>query len=387
MLSGGQQRLLQPECEPCLAQRPRQLGRAGAGAAHADAALAAAQVGHDHVAQLRPAGLAGRDHRDVTGDHPGQPGQPGLAQRPADRGLQRVLAAEAALALDQHHPVRAAQVVVERLRPRLRALVVGAGQQVVHQVAAQPQLGVGDAAQPGQLHRQHGRAVLQRHQVGAVGLAAGVDEGEHPDHVRPRRGHEHEPFPVPDRLAVAQQPPQQLLALGEGLVRVRVRQARARPRAQVAVPILDHHRHAGELVQGLGYPALALAGHGHPGEPLVDVHAAPQAGHGLGERLVGAGQLGRGGALPGVQPRVGHRHAGLLREHLDDEPRLGRRLLVRRRDQVAEQPADAAQRVGARPRLARQVDRAAAAAERGELPEQAARRRRAAGPPGATGRR
>ena len=77
------------------------------------------------------------------------------------------------LTLDHHHPVRAAQVVIKCLRPGQRALVVGPGQQVMHEVPAQPQFGVGDAAQPGQLHRQHGRAVLEGHQVGVVRLRPG----------------------------------------------------------------------------------------------------------------------------------------------------------------------------------------------------------------------
>ena len=47
-----------------------------------------------------------------------------------------------------------------------------------------------------------------------------------------------------------------------------------------------------------------------------------------GERLVGGGQFGRGGALPGVQPGVGHGHPGLLGDDLDQEPLLGGRFLA-----------------------------------------------------------
>ena len=260
---------------------------------------------------------------DVAGPGLAQPILPRLAHGPPDRTQQRVMSPGPSLTLDDHHPVRAAQVVVKRLGPGQRALIIGPGQQVMHQIAAQPQFGVGDAAQPGQFHGQHGRAVFQGHQVGAVGAPPGVDEGQHPHHVGARRGQQDQPLPVPGRRAGPHQPAQQVLALGEGLLRVRVRPARAGPGGQVAVPVLDRDRHPGQLVQGLRDARLALPGDRHPGEPLVDVHAALQAGDGLGERGIRGGQFGRGGALPGVQPGVRHGHPGLLRDDLDQEPLLG----------------------------------------------------------------
>ena len=72
------------------------------------------------------------------------------------------------LTLDDHHPVRAAQIVAKGPGTGQRTLIIGPGQEVMHEIAAQPQFGVSDAAQPGQLHGQHGRAVFQGHQVGAV---------------------------------------------------------------------------------------------------------------------------------------------------------------------------------------------------------------------------
>ncbi len=161
---------------------------------------------------------------------------------------------------------------------------------------------------------------------------------------------------------------QQVLPLGEGLLRVRVRPARARPGGQVAVPVLDRHRHAGELVQRLGDPRLALPGDRHPGEPVMDFHAALQTGDRLGERGVRGSQFGCGGALPGVQSGIRHGDARLLGDDLDEEPLLGGRLQVARRDQVPEQAADAAQRVRPGPAAPGQVHFAAALAQCGELP-------------------
>jgi len=57
---------------------------------------------------------------------------------------------------------------------------------------------------------------------------------------------------------------------------------------------------------------------------------------GGGAWLAGGGEFGGGGPFPGVQPRVRHRDAGLLREHLDHEPLFGRWLLVTGGNQVAE---------------------------------------------------
>jgi len=133
-------------CSP--AQRPGQLGGTGGRAAHPDVARAI-EVGRDRAAHLLPVGLPGGDHGDLAGPGLAQPGLPGLAQRPPHRVQHGVVPPSAPLALDQHHPVWAAQIVVQRLGPDQRVFVIGPGQQVTDQVAAQPEFGVGDAAQPG----------------------------------------------------------------------------------------------------------------------------------------------------------------------------------------------------------------------------------------------
>ncbi len=278
--------------------------------------------------------------------------------------------AGASFAFDHHHPVRAPQVIVKCLRPGQRALVVRPGQQVMDEITAQPQFRVGDAAQPGQLHREHGRTMLKGNLVGIVRSPVGIYQRDDPDQVGPRRHEQDQPFAVPHGFAFPHQPAEQVLTLGERLLRVGLGPARACPGGQVAVPVLDRDRHAGELVQGFRYAQLALTRDRHAGEAVVDVHAALQPGHRLGERGIGDGEFCRGAAFAGVQPGVRYGNTSLLRDHLDKESLLGGQLPLAGRDHVAKRSADAAQRVGPRPDVAGQLYPARAAAQRGKPPGQ-----------------
>ena len=81
--------------------------------------------------------------------------------------------------------VRALQVEAEGLAALDGGrLVVHPGQELVHQVPADPQLGFGRAGQAGQLHGQDGGGVLQRHPVELPRPLLGVEEGDHAHHVR-----------------------------------------------------------------------------------------------------------------------------------------------------------------------------------------------------------
>ena len=215
--------------------------------------------------------------------------------------------------------MRQAQVVAQRLGPLVGALVVGAGEQVLHELAADPQLGVGHPAQPGQLDGEHGGAVLDRHHVGGTRAAVRVHQREQAEHPGPRRGQGDHAITVADRAARGHQAAEQLLPVVGGRLRVRGGLAGARPRGQVAVPVLDRYGQPGQVVQGFGDAGRTFPGGRDPGEALVDLHAPAQRGHGLLQRRVGLGQLRSDRALPRVQLRVGHRHPGLLRHHLGQE--------------------------------------------------------------------
>ena len=133
-----------------------------------------------------------------------------LAQR-APRGEQHVLVGREAVGDLQHgHLVRRSQVVVQRLRPLVGTVVIGAGQQVLHELAADPELGVGQPAQPGQLHGQDGGTMLEGHDVRTARAAVRVDQDEQAEHAGARRGQRHHAVAVPDRTARGHHPAEQL---------------------------------------------------------------------------------------------------------------------------------------------------------------------------------
>ena len=145
-----------------------------------------------------------------------------------------------------------------------------------------------------------------------------------PEHVRAGRGKGDHPRTLPDRLTLAQQFAKQLVPLILSRLRVGIGPVGTGPRPQVAVPVLDGDRQAGEIVQRLGDPGGALTGGRDGRQPLVDLHAAAQCGDSDLERVVGDLQLQGAGALPLMHPRVGDGDPGLLRDHLDQELGVGR---------------------------------------------------------------
>jgi hypothetical protein len=127
-----------------------------------------------------------------------------------------------------------------------------------------------------------------------------------------------------------------------GVLRVGIGTPRAGPRPQVSEAVLDGRGVTGQVVDGLGDPFLALPCQRYLGQPVVDLHRAPQ-------RQVAGPQLLRLIPLAGMQACVGQRHPGLLGQDLQEESLGLGGLLVRPDHQEAGGPARAGQRVGPRP--------------------------------------
>ncbi len=75
------------------------------------------------------------------------------------------------------------QVEAEGLRPLRRAALVPAADEVLQEVPPDPVLGFQHAGQPGQLHRQHGGAVLQGQPLELARGLVGVDQRQETDDV------------------------------------------------------------------------------------------------------------------------------------------------------------------------------------------------------------
>lgn len=194
----------------------------------------------------------------------------------------------------------------------------------------------------GQLHGEHGRAVLERNLCLPARLALGVDEGQDAEDVLPRRGQDEEPVAVPYGPALVGRPLQDLRLVSRARLRIRVGSSGSCPGAQVAVPVLHGDGVAGQLVHGLSDPLLSLSRHCHVGEALVDGRRGLERRDGGGEGLVRRPKLDRGGPLPRIVPGVGERDPCLLRQYPQDELLVGAGLLVGRHDQVAEVSFEAA---------------------------------------------
>ena len=277
---------------------------------------------------------------------------------------------------NRHHGdlMRRPQVVVQRLGALVGALVVGAGEQILDELAADPQLGVGQPAQPGQLNGQHGGAVLDGHHVRAGRPAARVDQREQAEHPGARRGQGDHAVAVAHRPARRHQPAQQLGPLVGGRLGVGVGLTGAGPGGQVAVPVLDRHGQPGEVVQRLGDAGRALPRGRDPGQPLVDLHAAAQRGHGLLQRLVGLGQRRVGWASCSAMARSRPCSRALdtatpvcWASDLGQELLLAGGLAGRAGHQVADRAGDAAQRVGPGPAAVAGAHLAAAFGQRAQL--------------------
>jgi hypothetical protein len=148
------------------------------------------------------------------------------------------------------------------------ALVVDAVEQVVDEVAAQPQLGLGQRTLVGELHGQHDRTLLQREDVPLPRMLAGIDHAEHAQHLVARLGDRHDPIAVPHGPPAAPD-----LVSSSARIRGRgrgigTRTTRAGPGEQVAEAVLDHDGQPDELVHRVGDPDRTASVSRHPGEDL-----------------------------------------------------------------------------------------------------------------------
>ena len=177
----------------------------------------------------------------------------------------------------------------------------------------------------------------------------GVDQADHPEDVALRVGEGDEAAAFADGAVGLAGAAEQVLAAPRRLLRVRVRSLRAGPGLEVPVAVLDRHGQSGELVDRARDALAALAGHGHRGEPVVDLDAALQRAERPAQPSVDLGELLRRGELLRVQVTVGQRRTGLLRERAQEELLLAGGLHVGGHDEHPEPARRAAQRIAPRP--------------------------------------
>src|SRR4051794_13484762 len=155
---------------------------------------------------------------------------------------ERVLVLSTSTPLDHHDPVPALQVVAQSLGPAERALLVRPGEQFLNQVPSYPQLRLGQTAQPGQLHRQDCRAVLDRDLLLISRRTSRVHQRQHADYVGAGAGDRHQPTALADRAALSERTPQHLLTAGPGVPLVQVRAGPTRPGPPGSGSALDPDR-------------------------------------------------------------------------------------------------------------------------------------------------
>ncbi len=235
------------------------------------------------------------------------------------------------------------QVVAEGRGPCQGRSLVGTGEQLLHEVTAQAELRIRQALQPGQLHGEHGGAVLEGHPLAVPRLPARIEEDHDSYDVLPCTGDKVDPGSLPDRAVRRHHPSQQCRAGRRVILEIRRRLAGACPGPQVAVPVLDGDRVAGELVHGLGDSRLAQPGRCHLGQPLVDGGAVFQGGNRFAQCAVRRAEALGACPLTGKQRRVRQRHPELLREHAEQEPFGRGRLAAGRHHHVAERTGRASQ--------------------------------------------
>src|SRR5581483_4668799 len=200
-----------------------------------------------------------------------------------------------------------------------------------------------------------------------TGGTARVDEDEHAQYVFSRPGDGEQPAGLADRAALAQCPAKHLLATGLWVLGVRLWPVGASPGPEVAVPVLDGDRQAGQLVHCPGDALLALAADRDPGQLVMDGGGAFQRSNRLRQRGVCRGKLLSCGPLLGMEPRIGQRDAGLLGKDPEQKLLRSRRLSRCPDYQVAEGTFETAQRKGPCPRLVLDGQQTTASTQLAEL--------------------
>ncbi len=234
--------------------------------------------------------------------------------------------------------------------PLNHRLVVGsAGEELLHQVPTHAQLRFRGTGQPGQLHGQHRRGVLQGNQLELADPVIGVEESEGPDHVGPRGGEADNPIAMAAHPTLGGQFPQHALPDGSLRLGAGLRRLGRGARPKVAVAILDGDREPGQLVQGLGQRLRSPAGAGHLVDTGVDLHHPVDVGQAAPEGFVDGGQLGGGRPASGDRLGVGERGAGLLGEELQEKLLLGARFPAGEDDQEPATLLNAPQQEGEGP--------------------------------------
>jgi hypothetical protein len=258
-----------------------------------------------------------------------------------------------------------------------RALDVGAGEQLLDEVAPQPELRLGDAAKMRQLQREHGGRVLEHDVVAARLLPT---EGDDSLVLVAGPSEDQQPAAISHRLAGLAKPAQKSLTAVRRILGIRVGRAQSGRGNQVAVAILDRDRPPGELVHGERDPVLTFARDRDTGEAVVDREAALCQRHGARrfvgrtfQRQVGGLQPLGGEPVLGVKSGVGERGRGLLDENADEELPMVVRLGVGRDHEVAGDSTEADERVGPSPSGVEEFDPVADSTERLQLPLQVRR--------------
>ncbi len=265
------------------------------------------------------------------------------------RGAEQVLDIAVVVRPYGGNAVRAQQVVAEALGKCERALFARARQELVHQIAPQPQLDFRDGAQSCELDREHRRAVLERRLLPFAGGSGGIDEREHAQEIVVRTRDREQTITIPDRLAGRGSPSQHRAPNARRRLGVRNGRALPGPRAQVPVPVLDDDGVPGQIVYHLRDDRLVSTGDCDLGEARVDCGLAFEGRQRLREHGVRIAELLDGIPFAIMQPRVGERDPGLLSKQ-SEQKQVGRPWLVcGGHDDIAEGPAEASQRKRERP--------------------------------------
>lgn len=333
------------ECADGLVEGARDVGHRLAQAADAHRATRGAHFVGERLVQTRVARLApDHEHRHVPS--PGQQRPQAQRLRGTSHRSQEAVVGGRRPPLRDRDVVRSVQVVADGLGPGVRAAVVGAGEQVVHEFPAQPQLGLRQTAAVGQFQRQCRARVFEGEHVGPARRAVGVDERDDAEYLTVMAGQSDEASLVADRAQLAHRVMHELLAperigLGVGLGRHRPLLGQ-----EVSEAVLDTGGEAGQLVHGGRDAVLPLVGDGGPGEDVVHGALPLQLGHQRGEPFVDrVPLLDRPEQLPGVLAvtaaglGVVERGAGRLGKGVDEEAVLVGRRFPRADQQVAEQAA------------------------------------------------